>query len=283
MRTRPSAMGKRAHGSTILAAAALVLLLSHSSAGAQDDLNLDHFKCYRVTEGTPANDFVKLQDQFDVSVAGVNLFEHVFVQNPILFCNPVKKITSAGQVTPILNENNHLKMYFIAPTTAQTRTVTVRNQFTGTASTPLVVFQPLILAVPTQKRPHGPPERLDHFKCHLVEGPSVNVPVGLVDQFDSEGVRVGRPLLLCNPTVKIHGETPTGSAADVTLEDNITPITNPTAHLVCYRIISPVTPPSIAPVPPRAVQVLNQFDKDVIKVAQPILLCVPSFKEEAAG
>jgi hypothetical protein len=270
--------------STTLAAAALVLLLSHANASAQAGLGLDHFKCYRVTEGTPANDFVKLHDQFDVSPEGVNLFEHVLVRDPILFCNPVKKITSTGQETPILNENNHLKMYFVAPTTAQTRTVIVRNQFTGTAITPLVVFQPLILAVPTQKQPHDPPEKLDHFKCHLVDGQPVNVAVGLADQFDGELVLVGRPLLLCNPTVKVHGETPAGSATDVRLEEKITPITNPDAHLVCYRIISPVGTPSTAPLAPnRAVKVLNQFDREIIKLAQPILLCVPSTKQVSTG
>ena len=279
MSKSPFAMTALRCVSTTLAAA-LVLLLSHATASAQAGLGLDHFKCYRVTEGTPANDFVKLQDQFD----GANL-EHVLVGNPILFCNPVKKITSTGQETRILNENNHLKMYFVAPTTAQTRTVIVRNQFTGTALTSLVVSQPLILAVPTQKQPHDPPEKLDHFKCHLVvEGQPVNVAVGLVDQFDRELVLVGRPLLLCNPTVKVHGETPAGSADDVRLEETVTPITNPDAHLVCYRIISPVGTPSTAPLAQnRAVKVLNQFDREIIKLAQPILLCVPSTKQVATG
>ncbi|PYM11966.1 MAG: hypothetical protein DMD81_25420 [Candidatus Rokuibacteriota bacterium] len=259
---------------------ASLLFLSHSGTGAQDALGLDHFKCYRIVEGTPANDFVQLHDQFDVTADGVVQFEHVFVRDPVLFCNPVKKATSTGQVTPIVNEDNHLKMYFIAPTTAQTRTVLVTNQFTGTAITPLVVFQPLILAVPTQKRPHGPPERLDHFKCHLVDGKSVDLPVALADQFDTERVFVGRPLLLCNPTVKIHGQTIAGTDRDPALQDNVIKPGNPDAHLVCYRVVSP---PTTAPTatPTRAVQVINQFDKEIIKVADPILLCVPSRKQLA--
>lgn len=94
---------------------------------------------------------------------------------------------------------------------------------------------------------------------------------------------MGRPLLLCNPTVKIHGETIAGTAGDAT-QDHVTTITKPTAHLVCYRIIPPVVTPSAAPLPPtRAVQVPNQFDKEVIRVAQPLLLCVPSTKQEATG
>jgi len=276
MRTLPSAMTALRYVSTTLAVAALVVLLSYATAGSQADLNLDHFKCYRVVEGTPANDFVQLLDQFDANP------EHVLVSNPILFCNPVKKTTSAGLETPILNENNHLKMYFVAPTVPQTRTVIVRNQFTGSALTPLVVFQPLLLAVPTQKQPHDRPEKLDHFKCHLVQGQPVNVGVSLVDQFDQEVVLVGRPLLLCNPTVKVHGESPAGSAPD-RLEDATVPITNPDAHLVCYRIIPRVGTPSTAPTTNRAVKVLNQFGKETIKVAQPILLCVPSTKTLPTG
>jgi hypothetical protein len=264
-----------------LVVALLAVLAGTTVAGAQgtDPLSrLDHFKCYRVTHGTPANAFVQLQDQFDEAISET-FFEHVVVQSPLVFCNPVNKTLASGQVTPIVNENNHLKMYLITPTSTQTRIVTVANQFTGSAITTLQVFQPVILAVPTQKRPHGPPERLDHFKCYLVRGDPVNLPVGLVDQFDKEQVRVGRPLLLCNPTVKIHGSI-IGAAGD--LGDNETPITNKEAHLVCYRIISsgllPATGAKLAGARERAVQVLNQFDKEIIKVAEPILLCVPSTK-----
>ncbi len=261
-----------------LVVALLAVLAGNTVADAQLSL-LDHFKCYRVTEGTPANAFVALQDQFDLLN---ETFEHVVVQNPLLFCNPVSKTLASGQVTSIVNENNHLKMYFIAPTLTQTRLVTVTNQFTGSAITTLQVFQPVILAVPTQKRPHGPPEGLDHFKCYVVSGNPLNIPLGLVDQFDKEQVRVGRPVLLCNPTVKIHGESAAGTADDVRLEDNRTDPTNATAHLVCYRIISPAPLPttsSLAATPrERAVQVLNQFDKEIIKVAEPVLLCVPSTK-----
>jgi hypothetical protein len=262
------------------------VLAGNTVADAQNlDLGLDHFKCYRVTEGEPANAFVQLQDQFDVAVGTPtnSFFEHVVVRDPLLFCNPVKKILASGAVTPILNENNHLKMYLIAPTFGQQRTVLVSNQFDRDGQVqPLIVFQPVILAVPTQKRPHGPPERLDHFKCYFAEGPSVNIPLGLVDQFDKEQVRVGRPILLCNPTVKIHGETATSAAND--LGDIVTPITNPDAHLVCYRIISPPRTPTTSAFPfaarqgGRGVEVLNQFGKEELKVTQPVVLCVPSTK-----
>jgi hypothetical protein len=255
---------------TTFVAMTVMVFCSLAGAGAQD-LGLDHFQCYRITQGTPANDFVLLHDQFDVTPNG-NVFEHVIVQNPLLFCNPVKKTTSTGQTTPIVNENNHLELYYIAPTTGPTRTVTVTNQFTGSALTPLVVFQPFALAVPTQKRPHDPPERLDHFKCYIVQGSPVDVPVRLADQWGTHAARVGRPVLLCNPTVKVHIETVAGAAGEREV-----PITNPDAHLVCYRILTPNVSPN------RAVQVRNQFDKDVLKVAQPVLLCVPSRKQVPTG
>ncbi len=265
-----------------LGAALLVVLAGNTIAGAQDtdQLSLGHFKCYRVTQGTPANAFVQLLDQFDRLDQKL---EHVVVQNPLLFCNPVNKIRDR-EVAPILNENNHLKMYFIAPTLTQSRVVFVSNQFTDFTFTTLQVFQPVILAVPTQKRPHDPPKDLDHFKCYLVRGDPVDIPLGLVDQFDKEQVRVGRPVLLCNPTVKIHGESATAAGG---LSDNVTRITNEAAHLVCYRIISPSLTPTISSLAAtpreRAVQVLNQFDKEIIKVAEPVLLCVPSLKRLPTG
>jgi len=169
------------------------LLVSH--AGAQTEPALDHFKCWTVVEGRPANDFVLLHDQFNQA----GELEPALVRSPIFFCNPTVKIPSTGVVTPILHPDNHLKMYLITthpdPTT---RTVTFSNQFTAAAGQTLTVFQPVILAVPTQKDPHAEPHGLNHFQCYLARGEPINAPVVLQDQFDKqtrEAVKVLQPVL----------------------------------------------------------------------------------------
>jgi hypothetical protein len=136
-----------------------------------------------------------------------------------------------------------------------TRLVVVRNQFGFQF---LKVGQPEALAVPTQKFPHNPPEGLDHFKCYRASGRNINQVVGLSDQFlKSPEVKVYRPYEFCNPVAKLHN-------------DQLTPIENPKAHLVCYTISRD----------PFATQVdtLNQFGTEPLLVNEPDLLCVPSTK-----
>ena len=241
---------------------ALPALLA-SNVGAQTPPTLDHFKCWTVVEGRPANDFVLLHDQFNAEKEQ----EPALVRSPIFFCNPTVKTLSTGAVTPIVHPDHHLKMYLIAthpePTT---RTVTISNQFnSATAVQTLTVFQPVILAVPTQKDPHAEPQGLNHFKCYLAKGEPINTPVALQDQFDKqkrEVVRVLRPVLFCNPVEKDH-------------DGVITPIIPSTAndkdHLTCY-----VFTPSTLKV--TGVRTRNQFGEERLLATRSRFLCVPSQK-----
>ena len=109
-----------------------------------------------------------LQDQFDIEDG---IVETVVVEELFEFCNPVVK-THLGTTTPIRNPDAHLKLYRLDPQPERRRQVTVRNQFGDQV---LDVFNPVILAVPTQKLSVngtstrlGFPTGLDHFKCWKV-------------------------------------------------------------------------------------------------------------------
>jgi hypothetical protein len=249
---------------TFVALLMVLPMLLALPAGAQaPQFALDHFKCWTVLEGEPAQDFVLLSDQFDeVPVPGTPPGpEQVFVGNPVLFCNPTVKVLTTGQETPIRNPDHHLKMYAISTHPTPIRTVVISNQF---GNLPLTVYRPIFLAVPTQKNNHPDPVGLDHFKCYLAQGPATaanNPTVVLQDQFDrdrKEVVKVLRPVLLCNPAEKTH-------------DDKITPIANERDHLVCYTF----TPSSAKRMISKT---RNQFGDEKLLTAYSRLLCVPSLK-----
>ena len=219
---------------------------------------LDHFKCYRAWGMEPImepiEEFVYLEDQFGTVEAVVEWAE--------FFCNPVEK-WHEEVLTPILNWDHHLTLYSLHhEEEPQERIVKVENQF-GTQQ--LVVSDPVLLGVPTQKvypGGHGLPEGLDHFLLYeVIEGPSVEVAVGLEDQFFSEDIFVYEPVYFANPVRKTDG-------------GGVTEIENPEAHLVFYRIASyPVD---------GEILVNNQFGEQELRVYvdedNPALLAVPSEK-----
>ena len=113
--------------------------------------------------------------------------------------------------------------------------------------------------------PRATPPPVDHQLCYTASGPNFKIPAGvrLIDQFSPNGfvpAIVNPAVVHCNPVEKI---LPTGQ---------IVPITNPNAHLACFKI----TPPSTQPTP--TVQVTNQFGTGILIPSQPNLLCVPSWK-----
>lgn len=219
-----------------------------SVLNAPDAPTLDHFWCYQTTS-TPVNEPVGLQDQFTTAVV-----QHT-VGAPTHLCNPVKK-RHGDTVSQIIDRDAHLVFYTIGVPTVKILNVEVRNQF-GTRR--LKVFGPAkALAVPTKKNNHDAPKILDHFKCYRVKGTDVQAQVGLKDQFQQAPVLiVGKPVLLCNPTLKVHGQ-------------NTFQILHPKEHLVCYKVT--VVNFSID------AQTLNQFRGEVLTVQNPNMLCAPSKK-----
>jgi hypothetical protein len=241
-------MYRRSAALAFLIAAAVVL--SAPSAFAQAPT--DHFKCYNATEGTLEPPIVAtLDDQF---VTG----DEVQVLNAVWFCNPVQKTVGTG-VTPITEPLNHLTLYPISvKETAPARRVLISNQF---GDQTITVTAPRLLAVPTEKNDEGEPDNISHFKCYEAEGPALNAPVVLQDQFDMERVRLLAPRFLCNPATKTVGGVTTAPELDE-------------QHLACYTLNPSARPPR------DFVDIENQFETDVLQIEASNFVCVPSGKTE---
>lgn len=247
---------------TLVASAALSLTLAATSAAPASaqvlDFKIDHFRCY-VTTSRSIDERVRLQDQFDRQI-NPNFFENVLVGRAVRFCNPVEKtVVRSGvvTVTPIKNPESHLTLYRILPDDldlAPVRKVVIQNQF---GKKTIRTFDPIALAVPTQKNNEGAPHDLDHFKCYRAYGGSLNRSVRLKDQFLADGVRVQDPVIFCNPTVKIH-------------DDVVTPIRNEEDHLACYRTTRKPFD--------RFILAINQFGAHDLPIREANMLCVPSKK-----
>ena len=240
---------------SILLALVLVVSLGLVTAApvAAQITVLNHFKCYPVYEGTApyVGEVVQLEDQFGDVEAEVGGAE--------FFCNPVEKWHDGVQM-PILNWEHHLTLYSLShEEEPQERIVKVENQF-GTQQ--LVVSDPVLLGVPTWKLDPGeqdPPVGLDHFLLYEVtEGPSVDVVVGLDDQFgDQPEVLVKWPIGFGIPVQKTH-------------DGVVTEIENPEAHLVFYEIEWGEFETNV--------QVVNQFGAQTLDMEGPYLFAVPSEK-----
>ncbi len=238
--------------------AGLLLWTAPPADAAPPQLPLDHFRCYRVIQADPeaAGVLVLLQDQF--AIPG-DLAE-AFVGEPSWFCNPAEK-RHRNRFFEITNPDGHLKFYRIDTAPNPERVIKYRNQF-GAGKARL--GQAIMLAVPTQKQGHPPPDpaSLDHFKCYdVLNARPANAVVGLRDQWRTEpDVEVGGPVFFCNPTRKFRPDT-----------GESTGISNPNAHLMCYRTSQ--TPGVIT-----TVLTFNQFGDESLIVDSADVLCVPTRK-----
>jgi hypothetical protein len=236
------------------------ILASVGIASAQVQV-LDHFDCY-LAEGPHLQRTVFLRDQFELPGTPDERSNDLRI---FRFCNPVQKTTPDGRITPIVHPADHLTMYVLSPQPGIARVVTVRNQF---GDQTLHTGPAVILAVPTGKAllptpaPPPIPRDLDHFKCYTASGKNLNRPLLLKDQFISGLTTARQPFLFCNPVQKTT-QNPAGGTT-------VTPITNPTAHLVCYI----TTPRSFRAI----VQINNQFGLSQLPVFNADILCVPSLK-----
>jgi hypothetical protein len=226
----------------------LGVLVTGSLTAFAQDFRIDHFKCYFPAESTQVQPApVQLADQFGPSAAQVGKIFRL--------CNPTRKF-HAGVVTGVNHADDHLTLHQTTPQPLVTRQVKIRNQF---GDQEITTLDARILAVPTQKAPHGPPQELNHFNCYVAQGQPVQQVVGLSDQFFASKHNVVRPVLFCNPVQKIHNGA-------------ITPITNPNDHLTCY---------SMTRVPfVRDVDLRNQFGEHHIRTSLTDMLCVPTQKGE---
>lgn len=238
--------------------ATLVVAVLAISVRAQS-LDLDHFKCYALILTVPIDSHppseVIIADQFSE--------ERVIIGEESRFCTPVEK-RFGNRVTPIFNEDHHLTFYKYDPVTPLLiqGVVKVVNQF-GTQKFKLENAD--LLAVPTEKKQQGhhEPQGLNHFKCYfIVDGlPNNLIAVRLKDHFEKAKHKVLEPFLLCNPA-KIEDA-----------DGDVTPIEDPNAHLVCYKI-------SQVNYYQRRVRIANQFTAGETELFpfSADLVCVPSKK-----
>jgi len=206
-------------------------------------LLVDHYELYNALG--PPGPVVTLSDQFlnDIQPVGPLQF----------FLVPTNKNQEG-----ILRPDQHLAGYPVLGSFAAM--VDIDNQF-GLQT--ISVLDSKFLAVPSQKiigSDPGPiPLTIDHYRCYKADGPPLNRPVTVQDQFDPspQPALVTLPEYFCNPVNK-NGEG----------------ILNPMGHLTCYQIDH-----AVVLVPP--VRVRNQFHAvpELVSIEpQPVALCVPTWK-----
>ena len=231
---------------TLFIVAAAFAASATAAFGQVPQFDLDHFKCYIPIEATPVQPApVQLLDQFGQFPAVVgNIFR---------LCNPTEKLHN-DQLTPIKYPDDHLTLHQLNPQPLIDRRVKIRNQF---GEQVILTHEARFLAVPTQKSPHGPPQKVNHFTCYAAEGQDLNEPVGLKDQFFASKHRIRRPVLFCNPAQKWHAGM-------------VSPVANPNDHLTCYAMTRVQYL--------RDVDIRDQFGKFHLQTEYADMACVPTQK-----
>ncbi|MCP4004725.1 MAG: hypothetical protein GY725_11060 [bacterium] len=212
------------------------LLASATAANA-----VDHFRVYPNAAAVGLDGpIVQIDDQFGSQTTDL--------QSPIRFMVPAAK-NGEGLLDPF----SHLTCYQILDGVAGPAVIST-NQF---GAQPLTLGMPDSLCVPTEKLIAPGPVNIDHYKCYLASGSSIDTGVSIQDQFGQSSAIVLNPRLFCTPAAK-NGEV---------VIDDVT-------HLTCYD----TTPPGPAP---GAIPILNQFlpAADLLQLQEADMLCAPSTKE----
>jgi hypothetical protein len=102
----------------------------------------------------------------------------------------------------------------------------------------------------------------EHYQCYRIGGAKALKPENIVvaDQFGKSEIVLGLPVMLCNPSVKVHNGKNYG-------------ILNKKVHQVCYNIVRQNTKQ-----PVRRVRTANQFTTSEMTVDRRQMFCVPSYK-----
>ncbi len=107
----------------------------------------------------------------------------------------------------------------------------------------------------------------EHYQCYrIIDAPTLapeNITVA--DQFGKSEIVLGRPIMLCNPSVKVHNGRKYG-------------VLNQKVHQVCYNVIKQTDGQ-----PNRKVRTANQFTTADMAVGGRQMFCVPSYKTLLGG
>lgn len=113
------------------------------------------------------------------------------------------------------------------------------------------------------KAPSPPPlVRGEHYQCYKLEKTHRVKPetIMIQDQFGRSKAVLGRPRILCNPSLKVHNR-------------KTFKIRNHKRHLVCYDIIEQERHR------PVKVEISNQFEYQNVVATKREMFCVPSYKK----
>ena len=101
----------------------------------------------------------------------------------------------------------------------------------------------------------------DHYQCYRAEGPTLKPEtITVADQFGKAQLVLGRPELVCNPSIKRHGK----KTYQVEYQKR---------HLICYSLVEQTDRPRS-----RKVKTANQFTSANLLTNERRLFCVPSLK-----
>jgi hypothetical protein len=230
-----------------------LVLLAAPRAEAQVSPLWDHYKVYFMNPPFPypvPGPGITLTDQFGQWTHQVLALEQ--------FANPVEK--NHGAVTyPINDPILHYSWWRISPQ-PMSLLVTAVNQF---GDHTLSVYDAQFLWNPALKNTTGQPPLRNHYKCYDCQGPPVNVPVGMMDQFGPWTATVMFPRFFCNPVQKLVGDPGAGQ---------VYPILDPNQHYVCYEF-QPEDPN------PHTAVMTDQFVPNLPMELHPSrLICVPTYK-----
>lgn len=230
------------------------LALVAGGANAQVNPLWDHYKVYLTPLFQPPTPIpVRLTDQF-----GTYDHQVMFLNQ---FMNPTVK--EVGEpfpgIYPINNPDLHYSWWQITQQPFE-GVVTATNQF---GDHTLNVHNASWLLNPARKNQPGGPPVGNHYKCYDCDGPSLQIPVLLTDQFGPFSTAVFFPRYFCNPVEKQEGLDGTGTTY---------PIIDPNQHYICYVLV-PQDPA------PHTATMTDQFVTNFpIEPSPGIFLCVPTLK-----
>jgi hypothetical protein len=103
----------------------------------------------------------------------------------------------------------------------------------------------------------------DHFQCYRVVKGDALPPekIQVEDQFGAAQLVLAKPVMLCNPSTKVHADRRYG-------------VRNPELHLVCYAPLKQSDKPR-----ERQVRIGNQFEIGNLALLERTMFCVPSQKK----
>lgn len=228
----------------VLSLVALAGLLA-TPAAAQDPTFLEnHYKVYEVPEVFTFDRNIILDDQWGHSEHPLALLDK--------FANPVDKNQEG-----IPNEFLHQTWWEIDDPQVG-RSVKILNQF---GNQTWFVKDARYLVLPAAKNVGGPPaDNGQHYKCYEAQGPILDAPVNLVDQWTTMQGFLTIPRYFCNPVDKM-------------VEGVHYPTVNDSLHLACYQL----EPPEQVNIPFMA---MDQFGDWQLTALFPEWVCVPSAKVE---